>query len=77
MDPEQRLWFLEQTVLYFLSAAHVRDSLSFENAFDTARFIDLEITDSGVAMELGLCEHTCRRPKPSRLGLARGAQVAS
>jgi hypothetical protein len=70
MDPEQRLWFLEQTVVYCLSAAHWHDSLGFESAFDPARFIDLEITDSGIAMQLGLCEYTCRH-----LGLSGAAST--
>jgi hypothetical protein len=60
MDPEQRLWFIEQTMLHFLCMARWRGYIGFENAYDPARFVDLEITDSGVALELGLCEYTRR-----------------
>jgi len=59
MDPEHRLWFMEQTICYFLSAASASSYLTFEKDLDQARFVDLEITDEGVAVELGLCEHTC------------------
>ncbi|HVC77532.1 MAG TPA: hypothetical protein VND96_13555 [Candidatus Micrarchaeaceae archaeon] len=70
MDPEHRLWFLEQTICYFLSTAPAQACLTFEAAFDQARFVDLEITDEGVAAELGLCEYTCRH-----LGLSAAAST--
>ena len=60
MDPEERLWFLEQAILCFLAVARQHDYLGFESALDPERFIDLEFTDTGIRAELGLCECTCR-----------------
>lgn len=68
MDPEERLWFIEQAVLCSLSVARRRDYLGFEDASDPDRFVDLQLTDRGVNVELGLCEYTCRH-----LGLSAAA----